>query len=148
MANKLADVCLSKIAAQQHGFVKGRSTATNLLNLVNYIQEQIVLGSQTDIVYLDFSKAFDSVIHNKLIEKLHNFGIQGILLVWIKSYLTDRTQIIRVKGFVSSPVSLRSGVPRESHLGPLQFTIFINDLSSVIRNSIYYILMISRYFVA
>ena len=114
----------------QFGFLSGRSTELNILTFADFILESMEEGYQVHAIYTDFTKAFDRVSHNILISKLQTLGIQGNLLEWLSSYLTGRTQTVRVQGFLSKEIKVPSGVPQGSHLGPLLFNIYVNDIAT------------------
>ena len=89
-----------KIVAQQHGFFKGWSTVTNLLLFSNYVNTSFEGHTQVDTIFIDDSKAFDSVNHKRLCQKLYNIGIRVLLHQWIGSYLANRSQSVRALDFV------------------------------------------------
>lgn len=117
------------LSDHQHGFVASRSTATNLLSFSEALIESIDSNKQFDVLYTDFSKAFDKIPHSILIEKLAKYGISGPLLKWLESYLTKREFYVVVNGFRStSNYGMTSGAPQGSHLAPILFILFINDI--------------------
>ena len=89
-------------------------------------------GIETDIIYLDFAKAFDSVCPAKLVSKLSTFGIKDPLLTWFHSYLTGRSQRVVINGTSSRWTAVGSGVPQGSQLGPILFLLFVNDMPNVV----------------
>lgn len=128
MANAIMKAAKSIITSKQHGFMSGRSTATNLLLYSHYVINALEDGSQVDAIYTDFKKAFDRVKPSILIRKLGNLGIHSAPLRWIKSYLTNRRQCVKISGYKSNMFEVTSGLVQGSHLGPILFLLFINDI--------------------
>ena len=140
ISSKLTETFSSIISVHQHGFVKGRSTTTNLVEFVSFATNVVESLVQLDVIYTDFKKAFDRVSHSILIRKLNEMGVHSNLLRWIKSYLSDRSQFVKLSGCSSRTFSVTSGVPQGSHLGPLLFILFMNDATKVFTSSLTYFL--------
>ena len=121
------------ISDAQHGFISNHSTVTNLLEIMNDITLALDNKDNIDLMCIDFSKAFDSVSHNKLLLKLKNYGINGNLLKWINSFLSNRRFSFKINNALSAEYPVTSSVPQGSILATIFFILFVNDLSTVVK---------------
>ena len=123
----------SLLCENQHGFRSGRSYLTQLLSHIDDVMRGLINGADTDAIYLDYAKAFDKVNHQLLIKKLRCYGFNEHLVLWIKSFLTHRSQHVVFNGIALLIAAVLSGVSQGSVLGPL---LFINDMQLCIKHSI------------
>ena len=125
--------CNSKIAKQQSGNRQFHSTETALLHFTNEILKNMEEKKVSSVVLLDMSKAFDSINHELLLSKLRKIGVSTSAHKWFKSYLIDRSQVVKIEDTTSKALPLEFGVPQGSIHGPLLFTVYVNDLPLVPR---------------
>ena len=110
---------------KQYGFIRGRSTALQLLRILDDWIFNLDSGKQIDVIYTDFEKAFDKIPHNDLLYKLQASALNNNLISWIQDFLNNRTQFVTVNGQYSKLFKVLSGIPQGSVLGPILFLIYI-----------------------
>ena len=133
VCDKLNIYLTNFIDLRQHGFIRGRSTLTNLGEFNEYLVENMNKRLSIDVIYTDFSRAFDMVNTNLLLDKLAAYGLHDKILKWIRSFLADRVQRVEIKNFISRQINVVSGVGQGSHLALPFFLIFINDIASHVK---------------
>ena len=121
------------IYSLQFGFRQKHSTSHSLIHLTDKIREQLDKGKFACGIFVDFQKAFDTVDHHILLQKLNYYGISGLANNWFSSYLQNRTQFVSINSFDSNVNAIYCSVPQGSILGPLLFLIYINDLHFAIK---------------
>jgi len=123
------------ISKQQHAFIKKHSKVTNLLDCTHDLAVSLHGGVNVDVVYVDFSRAFDSVVHSKLIYKLIKDGRSGCLLMWNNAFFTDRYQCVIIEHCFSEWSPVICGIPQGSVLGPILFIIYVDEIFEVFLGS-------------
>ena len=120
----------------QHEFRSKLSCETQLISFIDDVSKSLEKGQQTDVLIMDFSKAFDKVDLDLLCHKLRRYGISGRVNKWITYFLKDSSQTVVVDGESSLPVSVESGVPQGSVLGPTIFLLYFNDLADNVTSKV------------
>ena len=125
----------NRLSVHQFGFRPNHSTVSLLLSAVHDWALNLEHRHTSHCLFLDFAKAFDTVPHERLLLKLNAIGFTGKLLNWFRGFLTTRYQRVVVNGSHSSWLTVKSGVPQGSVLGPLFFLIYVNDVHDVVFHS-------------
>ena len=128
------------ISSAQHAFISKHSTASNMIESTREWSVAISNKQTVDVVYIDFQRAFDSVVHSKLLIKLGTFGISGKLLNWVSAFIHNRTQRVSMGNCLSDVISVTSGIVQGSVLGPILFILFVNDICNLIGATVTHLL--------
>jgi hypothetical protein len=119
----------------QYGFQKNKSTGQLLNNFSDIVYNALNNGLHVTVVFIDFSKAFDTLLHSRLLDALQKIGIRGPLLVWFNNYLSNRRVAVKFGNVLSDMKTITTGVPQGSRLGPLLYLIYVNEMLSHIKNT-------------
>lgn len=133
--NQMYPFFSTKFSCKQHGFVRQRSTLTNLLNYTHIITEAFDSHCQVDSIYIDFEKAFDKIAFSLILKCLNLFGASSSVIDFFQSYFCDRTQFVKYKNCFSFPYNVLSGSSQGSIFGPFFFNLIINSLPTVVKHS-------------
>ena len=136
------------INTTQFGFRSKHSTEHALISLIETIKKYLDDGEIVCGVFIDLQKAFDTVNHEILLEKLKHYGIRSKQNDWFRSFLTNRKQYVSMEGFFSQTKIVKCDVPQGSTLGPLLFLIYINDLANAVKNQFIILQTILIYYMA
>ena len=132
--NKRLDSFITKhniLSKCQYGFRSNRSTSMALIELLEKLTNSIDDKKLTVGVFIDLKKAFDTIDHKLLLKKLEFYGVRGLVLKWVESYLDSRKQYVNMNGTRSDLLQIKCGVPQGSILGPQLFILYINDICNV-----------------
>ena len=116
------------LSPHQYGFRAKHSTELAAFNIVDNLTYKLDSGLIPINIYLDLSKAFDTLLHDILLDKINYYGVNGVAYDLLRSCLTQRQQIVEFDGFLSKSLEINTGVPQGSVLGPFLFSIYTNDL--------------------
>lgn len=126
----------SLINKSQYGFQKNKNTGKLLGEFVNCVNESLNKSHHVLVIFMDFSKAFDTLNHTKLIQALNRIGLRGVMADWIMDYLHNRSFVVKIKDVTREKENVQYGVPQGSKLGPILFILYTNELLRVFKKGI------------